>query len=993
MKFLGSLKNILTLNFFLITVVPILIVGVVVLGILKQHLTDDIGEKNTLLVETLGREVELSLEKSEATLRQLADIIDQGNAISKENINLHLNSIIKHHDELEMVRLLDVKGTVTHIAPFSRNYIGINMSYQPFVQDSMVSLESQWSSIFRSSLTREPTIALCIPLKNGILIGYLNLKSLEAIVNKTKIGTLGYAFIVDSEGTFIAHPNQAYVAEQINLKNVPEITRQPSGNKKAITFKILGEEVFSTTTRVPLVNWGITVIQPVNEAFLSYNKIRNIIVAGILVTITLVVCLVMIIPKKILHPLFQLTQYSKRVAAGDVSVFNYQKSYQEVNDLATNFGIMIGSLKERENQLWSSKEKAQKYLDIAKVILLALDSDKKVSLINRKGCEVLGYKEDEIVGHDWMDNFLPERDRKQTGLLFDKLMSGTMNSSEGVENNILTKDGQERTLLWHNSIIMNDAGEITGTLSSGEDITERKKAETDLRESEERYQLATRASDNGIWDWWTHSDEVFLSDQWKAQLGYRPDELENLLSTWENLLHPECKPRIINRIQEFLSSPSGYFLEEFRLQHKDGTYRWIANKAAAVLDGDKVIRMFGSHTDITERKETEDANKILEKQIAQSKKLKSLGVMAGGIAHNFNNNLAIILGNIELLESELQSNSYALSCIKDSTFAITRSKDLVDQILTFSKRGSIDSPPNFFVPVFKETISLLHSSLPGSVEISVGIDPQVENKIVYINPSQLQEVIINLSNNAVHAMKEVGELLISISLQVLSQHNIPIEYPDLKSGEFIELKVTDTGCGIPKQDLDKIFDPFFTTRLIHESTGLGLSMVQGIVRQSKGFIKVDSQLGVGSSFTLYFQTTTELPVVENDSLSEVTGMNESILFVDDEPSLARLGKRLLEKHGYQVTSLTNPEEALDIIKEDPNRFKLVITDQLMPQMKGDDLLASILGINPDVKTIICSGNVDKVGPETVEKVGVEFILKKPVNHEKLLNSIKILFDR
>jgi len=357
MRFRYSLKKILTMNFVLLTAVPILIIGFVSLNILNYFLTADISEKNLLLVKSLCSEVEFTIDEHMRTLLQLVNVIDMGNIIPTESINLHLETIEKNHEGLEMIRILDSNGVVTHISPYNRNYIGINMSYQPFIHAALKHHKPQWSPTFRSLQTRQPTLALGVPFSQGLVVGYLSLKALKAITDKVKIGSLGYAYIVDNEGTFIAHPNESYVAEQMNLKNFPEIVRQSVDREDILTFKMQGVEVFSSTAIVPDVNWIITIIQPVEEAFEPVKRIRDIIFTGMLITLIFAIFLLTIILKKILTPLVQLTEYSQKIAAGNDSILIHQKSFYEVNELARNFNLMIHALKNREKELRESENR------------------------------------------------------------------------------------------------------------------------------------------------------------------------------------------------------------------------------------------------------------------------------------------------------------------------------------------------------------------------------------------------------------------------------------------------------------------------------------------------------------------------------------------------------------------------------------------------------------------------------------------------------------
>jgi PAS domain S-box-containing protein len=408
-------------------------------------------------------------------------------------VNNYLEIIVNNHKELEMIRLLDLNGTVTHIAPYNKNFIGINMSYHPFVNASITSKMPQWSSTFISLHNRQPTLALCVPFHQGFIIGYLNLNILSDISNKVKIGSLGYACIVDNEGTFIAHPNPSFVSQQLNINILPETLQDLTTHKHTFVFELDGKEVFCSSVVIQDTNWSIKIIQPVREALRPLKKIKKTILSVGLITIILAIAIVFIILKNILQPLTHLTEYSQKIAAGNDCFFSHQESYIEVDELSKNFSRMMDVLKKRENQMIESKDKAQNYLDIAGVILLVIDTDKKVSLINKKGCEILGYREEEIIGKNWFEHCIPSREKNKIGLIFDSLISGENLSVKYEENIILRKNGEERIIAWHNTLIKNKSGDISGTLSSGEDITERRQMEKHLQEAKEQAETANKA--------------------------------------------------------------------------------------------------------------------------------------------------------------------------------------------------------------------------------------------------------------------------------------------------------------------------------------------------------------------------------------------------------------------------------------------------------------------------------------------------------------------
>ena len=493
MKIRYSLKKILTINSVLLTAAPIFIIGFVSLSILNHYLKTDIAEKNLLLVNSLRSEVEAAIDTHMQTLLQLADLIDMGSSVIPiESINVHLKTINKYHEELEMLRILDSNGVVTHISPFNRNYIGINMSYQPFVRDTLKDSKPKWSATFKSPQTRQPTIALSVPLNKGAVVGYLNLKTLKAIIDKVKIGTFGYAYIVDNEGTFIAHPNESYVAEQMNLKYFPEFSRQSVGREGTFIFNMQGAEVFSSTAIVPNVNWVITVIQPFDEAMEPVKRIRDIIFTGILITLVIAIFLLMKILKRILTPLIQLTETSQKIAAGDDHLLTHQKSFYEVNALTQNFNLMIKALKNREKALRESENRFKIAGKIAYDLIYEWNVENDSLTWFGDIDTILGFKKDEISRNinAWL-NLIHKNDVFQ----LEKAVELHRETTRPIEYvyRIRKSDGTWR--YWDDRALpmINDKGLPYKWIGVCTDITDKKHAEKELMLSKEKAEAANKA--------------------------------------------------------------------------------------------------------------------------------------------------------------------------------------------------------------------------------------------------------------------------------------------------------------------------------------------------------------------------------------------------------------------------------------------------------------------------------------------------------------------
>lgn len=390
---------------------------------------------------------------------------------------------------------------------------------------------------------------------------------------------------------------------------------------------------------------------------------------------------------------------------------------------------------------------------------------------------------------------------------------------------------------------------------------------------------------------------------------------------------------------------------------------------------------------IMAREQTKKQHRELEIQLRQKHKIEAIGVMAGGIAHNFNNNLSIILGNIELSQMKQPSNSDVTPLLENAKIAIWRSRDLVKKIITYSSKGEQNKTPIQLSEIVSETVALVQSTLPTTVNIEQVISPECDSVVVNADATQIQEVLVNLCNNAVHAMDERGVLKILLQSVELTQQDMSAQY-EQPSGRYAKLSVQDSGSGMSSEMVDKIFDPFFTTKEEHEGAGMGLATVQGIVVQHGGLIKVDSAPGQGTEFDLYFPIVdakrTE-PALVNTEFFRGT---EQILFVDDDEMLASLGGELLTEIGYQVSVMTDSTEALKTFTTNADHFDLVITDQTMPDLCGKDLILELKKVKPDIPTILCTGFSSKIDDVHAAELGINAFLMKPLNLSKLSQTVR-----
>ncbi len=397
--------------------------------------------------------------------------------------------------------------------------------------------------------------------------------------------------------------------------------------------------------------------------------------------------------------------------------------------------------------------------------------------------------------------------------------------------------------------------------------------------------------------------------------------------------------------------------------------------------------------DISERKRVEQEKQTLEIQLRQSYKMEAVGTLAGGIAHDFNNLLGIIIGNGTMLQKKLAGQKGVLKYVDQLMVATQRAKNLVTQILKFSRQEAHNLQPLKLKPLVEESITLLRASIPKSIAIKEDFDPLDEMLQIRGDATQIQQILINLGTNAAHAMGEHGTLVVALRKKNLEQDEIP---PTAKilPGRYALLSVSDTGCGIPPTVIERIFDPYFTTKDVGQGTGMGLAVVHGLVEKHAGMIQVSSTPGEGSRFDLYFPLLPSVagPGEEQASQPRTSSGNERILLIDDEEMLAEIGSEILTEMGYLVTKETDSVAALERFREDPQAYDLVITDQTMHGLTGVELAAALLEIRPDLPIILCSGYNQRISAENIQDFGIRAFCHKPVTEEELGQAIRQVFD-
>ena len=642
--------------------------------------------------------------------------------------------------------------------------------------------------------------------------------------------------------------------------------------------------------------------------------------------------------------------------------------------------LEITDRKQTEEALRKSNERFRILFDNAPDPIYIHKMDGTLLDGNKAAEKLLGYKKEELIGKNLLE----------IGLLSGQDLPKALNTLEQSQKG--NPFGPEEFTLYRKDMtpvcveIVTHPVDIKDerlVLGIARDVTDRKQAEEALRLSEEKFSKAFQTSP--VWvDITTISEDRFLevNDTFTKISGFtRKEAIGNTSLDLGFWLDPESDRE--RALQIFYKQ--GYFRNlETKMRFKDGkdhTMLWSADPIE--FEGQECF--INVLTDITETKMIQEEKVALESQLQQAQKMEAIGTLAGGIAHDFNNILSAVIGYTELSLNEAEKESTLYQNLQEVFQASGRAKDLVKQILTFSRQAEKERKPVQVKLICKEAIKFLRASIPTYIKIRQKID---SDSLVMADPTQIHQVLMNLCTNAGHAMGEKGGVLEVKLTDAKLEAGVSAQFPELKPGPYLELAVSDTGHGIPADIIDRIFDPFFTTKGKGEGTGMGLSVVHGIVGSCGGAITANSEPEKGATFNIY------LPAVERGkapaSIKEdaIANGTERILFVDDETVLVNLGKRMLESLGYKVTTRTSSIEALELFKAKPDSFDLVITDMTMPNMTGDKLASELIRIKPEIPIIICSGYSAHINQEQALTMGIRAFISKPVLKRDIAKAIR-----
>ncbi len=635
--------------------------------------------------------------------------------------------------------------------------------------------------------------------------------------------------------------------------------------------------------------------------------------------------------------------------------------------------------------------------------------------VNDMACRRLGHNREKLLGMtvlDVEDTPVPTSTlgytRTELAMMSDEDIMERQNVTSSARH-LMARILEERQIIYERVLVTRTGRrfpveisarkfDLTGdpvVICTAHDITERRKVHRALRESEQRFQDFFAHSPIGVAMYDADRKLVNVNQSCVRMFGTPEQDEFSRFDMFDNPYISEEARRSLQR-GENIDHEAVVDFEEIRrtgafVTSRTGRAHFHILVHDLGLDQDyKPKGYLAQVQDVTRRRQAETALIDSERQLRQAQKMEAIGTLAGGIAHDFNNILTPILGYTEMVlltgTKDESSNDYLQEVLKASH----RAKELVNQILTFSRQTEREGHPIQVTPIIKEVLKQLKAVQGEKVEIRQ--DLRTEHDVVLAEPTQLHQVISNLCNNALHAMREDGGALEVLLTDFVLNERARSKYPHIEPGRYMRISVKDTGTGMDGPTAERAFEPFFTTKASGEGTGMGLAVVHGIVGSLKGAITIDTKLDVGTTFHVMLPVIEQMAEKEIERSTPIPGGSECVLFVDDEKDIVKMEAHVLTSLGYEPVVAGNGREGLRLFELNPEKFDLVITDQVMPEMTGTEMAEAILRIRPDIPIILCTGFSEAVSPQQAKTLGIREFMLKPIVMRHLAETIRTVLD-
>jgi PAS domain S-box-containing protein len=648
-------------------------------------------------------------------------------------------------------------------------------------------------------------------------------------------------------------------------------------------------------------------------------------------------------------------------------------------------------VQELEKELHDARFLTEKIMTYMTEGLVLTDTQGTVTFINQRLLEMLGYLPGQIIGKSWLEMVPPG----QLTIARAAEARRAQGKTDRYEIVLRRKSGLEfPVMIGAGPRFDKHSGEFIGTMGVVTDITKRRQAEAERESAWDQYQSLVNNIPGVVYrcrldkDW----TMLFMSDAIDTLSGYpASDFIGNAVRTFESIIHPDDTDSVAQSVHSAFAEGRPWNIE-YRICHKDGDIRWVQEKGREIPSAEgSVASLDGFILDITERIRAEGEQEKLQNQLLQARKMESVGRLAGGVAHDFNNMLGVILGQVEFALEKIGENHDLSAGLKEIQTAARRSADLTRQLLTFARKQIISPRPLNLNDTVESMLNMLRRLI--GEDIDLVWKPAAHPWTVEMDPSQIDQILANLCINARDAIAGVGRLTIETGKKTFDEQYCR-ENAGFIPGDYALLSVSDNGCGMDKETLKNLFEPFFTTKEMGKGTGLGLATIYGIVKQNSGFINVYSEPGQGSTFNIYLPRFAAEVREPGDVAREkaASGGMETILVVEDEPAILRMTRMMLEQKGYAVLSAAAPAEAIKQAQARSSAIDLLLSDVVLPEMSGRDLAGQIMGLCPGIRVLFMSGyTADVIAHQGVLDDGVAFI-QKPFSMNDLAEKVRGVLD-
>ena len=956
--------------------------------------------KVKLLVDHTVAVLQLTLSDQRAVMARLAER-PQVRALDVENFDAGVAEYIQVLPEFSTLTVRDRDARLIYMSrsspkPASQEQLGA----LSWFKEGIASGHFGVSDAFKGPLTGRWVTVLTQPVRDqrGDVVGLLSISQDLLGLNQRILGSApSYAVVTVTDRTdrivlrsidpelWLGKPTPSKVMQDTRGQREGFLSAKgPDGVTRLYAF-----------VTMPDTGWRVVAGVPQDEAFSGHREMlrRSLVIGAGLMLLALLAAWQ--VARGIVGPVDALSRAATRVADGDGRARAPVVGPVEIQSVARHFNRVVEAHAESEEALRNSENSLAITLQSIGDAVIATDLAGCVTRMNSTAERLTGWSASQAQGHPLAEVFrIVNRDTREPAI---DPVQRVLSSGEVValanHTALLSREGAEYQIADSAAPIRDQAGQTVGMVLVFSDVSERYRVEQAMRASAEVLRLRDRALaeiSQGVLMTDTQARITYVNPGFERLTGYA--ETEVMGRTAKFLQGAATSQDTVAEISCAVHAGKGFHGEILNYR-KDGSVLWVALDISPLRDEQGALTGFvGAQRDINERKQAEAAHSKLEAQLRESQKMESIGTLAGGIAHDFNNILGAILGNLALARDDVGPEHPALQSLEQIERASRRARALVQQILAFSRRQTQVLVIQPLQPILEETLALLRSGLPAMTEL----DANLVKTPLYVNAdaTQMQQVLMNLGTNAWHALSgnpgriEIGldeRLLDAAAGQALGGQ---------PAGRYAHLWVSDTGTGMDEVTRGRIFEPFFTTKAIGDGTGLGMSVVHGIVKAHRGGITVSSAIGKGSTIDLYFPLC-EPPSAGLDDTAgagAVRGHGEHVLYVDDDEVVLLVVERLLQRAGWQVSCVATANEALEVLAAAP--VDLVVTDFNMPGSSGLDLAAELARLHPALPVVIISGYVSNELVRGAELVGVRHLLQKQDLFEDLAPLVqRILSER